>query len=149
MVQRLLIVGCLLAIVIGAAAMLPVTAGSRTVYVCPHCTAQQTRWRYLDFTGQTEESNEFSAWCAAHRPAHVHVWRRASCTRGYSIVGMTTYWGCGDVHPVSLVPPELLLEFATKADEETLDAYFREVGAEDRETQERAIKKIWDTLDRS
>jgi hypothetical protein len=146
MYKRLHIASAVFTVISIAGAMLLVTAGSRTVYICPHCAAHQTRWRYLGFAGQGEESNEFTEWYVAHRPAHTHAWQRASCTRSYSITGTTTMWACGEVHPLCLIPPELLVEFAEHADEETLDAYFREVASEDEELRERAVKRIWNTI---
>jgi hypothetical protein len=142
-VDSWLIAGGVLAVLLGGLAALSVTAGSRTVFVCPHCTTRQTRWYYLGFSGRYDEANEFTEWFLAHRPAHQHSWERCSCTRGYNALGMTTYWGCAPVHPVSTVPPELLREFAEQADSETLDAYFRDVASDDPKLQEQAVSLVW------
>lgn len=126
--------------------LMPVTVGTRKPYTCTFCRAERTDRTFLGYSWQQDRDTEFTAWYRSRRPAHEHQWGRLTCTRGVSIFGTTTYFGCGPRHPVCDISPGTLREFAERADTNTLTAFFDGIASTNRQVQIRAVQMAWDSI---
>src|SRR5258705_6436622 len=100
--------------IVAVGLLMPVTVSTRKRYACTLCRAERTERTFLGFSWQRDRDSEFTDWYQTHRPAHDHEWGRLTCTRGFSIFGTTTFFGCGPRHPVCDIPPATLREGVSK-----------------------------------
>ena len=124
--------------------LMPVTVSTRTRYSCTLCRAERIERTFLGLAWRRYRDTEFTPWYEAHRPAHAHQWGRLSCTRGFTLLGVTTLYACGAIHPVCHVPPDTLKEFAEGADTNTVTAFFDGIMSTDTKTQDHAVQMVWD-----
>lgn len=136
----------LLAAVLVAGLIFPVTVGSRTIQTCSLCRAERVDRTLVFFSWHTYRDTTFTDWHRAHRPAHEHQWGRLTCTRGHNIFGGWTYFACGNHHPVCEIPPDRLREFAERADANTLAEYFDGIASPDPALQRRAVQMACDDV---
>ena len=101
---------------------------------------------FLGYSWQTESDSVFTEWYRKNRPEHQHEWGRLTCTRGFSIFGTTTFFGCGPRHPIGDIPPDVLRRFVEHADINTLTAYFDGITSTNRESQQQAVRLAWDSI---
>src|SRR6185369_4432977 len=80
--------------IVAVGLLMPLTVTTRTLRTCTLCRAERTDRTALGYSWQSFRDTEFTGWYRAHRPAHEHEWGRLSCTRGRSIFGTTTFFGC-------------------------------------------------------
>jgi hypothetical protein len=126
--------------------LMATTVSTRAMSTCILCRAELTHRTLFGHPSDTVRDTEFTEWYRAHQPAHEHAWGRVSCTRGRSIFGTTTYFGCGPRHPAGDLPPVLLRDFARQVDTNTLNAYFVGITSTNSETQREAVQLVWDKL---
>jgi len=130
-----------------AIGLLPtVTVATRTRLTCALCRAERTDRMFLGCAWQRYHDTEFTDWYRSHRPSHDHSWGRLSCTKGFSILGTTTYFGCGPRHPVCAIPPATLRKFAEAAGADTLTVYFDGIISTNLKSQTRAVQMVWDQV---
>jgi hypothetical protein len=140
-------IGCwVVGAIVAVGMLMPITVRTRTIRTCSLCRAERTESTLLGYSWQTFRDTEFTEWHRAHRPAHEHQWGRLTCTRGRSIFGTTTFFGCGPRHPVCGIPPKTLREFAEHADADALTAFFDGVTSTNRDEQSRAVQMAWDRI---
>ena len=132
--------------IVAVGVLMTVTVSTRTIRTCSLCRAERTERTVLGYSWQSFRDTEFTGWFQAHRPAHEHEWGRLICTRGFSAFGTTTFFGCGPRHPVCEIPPATLREFAERADNNTLTAFFDGIVSTNRETQRLAVQMVWDRI---
>ena len=145
--RRIIKISCwVVGAVVGVGLLMPVTVSTRQRYTCTFCRTERTDRTFLGYSWQRERDTEFTAWHRSHRPAHEHEWGRLTCTRGFSIFGTTTFFGCGPRHPVCDIPPDTQKEFAERADTNTLTAFFEGIASTNREAQSRAVQMAWDQI---
>jgi hypothetical protein len=138
--------GVFLAILAAMGLLLPVTVATRTIQTCVLCRAEREDRSLLGYSWLNLRDTAFTYWYREHRPAHEHAWGRLSCTRGFSILGTTTYFGCAPRHPVCRIPSETLRAFAERSDTNTLNAFFEGITSTDRETQNKAVQIAWERI---
>jgi hypothetical protein len=144
--RRIVKISCwIVGILVGVGLLMPVQVHTRTRHTCLLCRQERTDYRLCGYNWQSSHTNEFSAWYDSHLPAHAHIWERSSCTRGWNIFGQTVSWSCPRIHPIGLLPPRTELEFAERADEAALTAFFENIRSPDRETQRRAVDGVWES----
>lgn len=135
---------CLVPVVlIGAICSPAITVQTRTGFTCTLCRAQRVDYSLFGYSWQTFVDTKFAKWYSQHRPEHDHAWVHAGCQRGSNIFGVATEFSCYRLHPVCDITPDLELEFAERADRETLNAFFNNLQSDDRKAQEGAIAKAW------
>jgi len=127
-------------------ALVTVTVATRSPKTCTLCRAVRIDRTFLGYSWQTYRDTEFTEWYRTHRTAHQHEWGRLTCTRGFSILGTTTFFGCGPRHPVCDIRPELLRQFAERADTNTLTAFFDGITSTNRDLQLQAVQLAWDRI---
>ena len=145
--RRAIKIACgVVAAIVAVGVLMPLTVSTRSPKTCTLCRAERTDRTLLGYSWQSYRDTEFTAWYQAHRPAHEHQWGRLTCTRGFSVFGTTTFFGCGPRHPVCDIPPATLREFAERADTNTLTAFFDGIASNNREAQSRAVQMAWDRI---
>src|SRR4026209_1401345 len=90
--------------IVAVSVLMPITVGTRSPKTCTLCRAERIDRTFLGYSWQSYRETEFTGWYRAHRPAHQHEWGRLTCTRGFSLLGTTTSFGCGPRHPVCDIP---------------------------------------------
>jgi hypothetical protein len=144
---RLIKIVCAIAVtlvIIGV--LMATTVSTRALSTCVLCRAERTHQTWFGHPSETVRDTEFTEWYRAHQPAHEHTWGRVSCTRGRSIIGTTTFFGCGPRHPAGDLSPVMLRDFARQADTNTLNAYFAGITSTNREIQRETVQLVWDKL---
>ena len=126
--------------------LLPVTVSTRSPKTCTLCRAERIDRTFLGYSWHSFRSTEFAGWYQAHRPAHEHEWGRLTCTRGFSVFGTTTFFGCGPRHPICDISPAALREFAERADTNTLTAFFDGIVSTNSERQRQSVQMAWDRI---
>jgi hypothetical protein len=101
---------------------------------------------FLGYSWQTYHDTKFTDWYRTHRPEHQHEWGRLTCTRGFSVFGTATFFGCGPRHPICNIPPDTLRQFAERADTNTLAAFFDGIPSSNRDSQRQAVQLAWDRI---
>lgn len=145
--RHAIIIACgLMAVTVTTGLLLTITVSTRTRKTCTLCRAERIDRTFLGFPWQHYLDTEFSNWYRSHRPAHEHQWGRLSCTRGFSIYGTTTYFGCGHRHPICDIPPAALRDFAERADTNTLTAFFNGITSTNEETQRQTVQMAWNVI---
>jgi hypothetical protein len=124
-------------------ALMTVTVATRSPQTCTLCRTERMDRTFLGYSWQKQRDTEFSEWYRAHRPKHQHEWGRLTCTRGFSIFGTTTLFGCGPRHPICEISPERLRQFAEHADTNTLAAFFDGITSTNRDAQRQAVQLAW------
>ena len=115
--RRAIKIACgVIAAIVAVGVFMPITVGTRSANTCTLCRAERIDRTLLGYAWQTYRDTEFSEWYRAHRPAHQHDWGRLTCTRGFSIFGNASFFGCGPRHPVCDISPKTLRQFAEHAD---------------------------------
>lgn len=132
--------------IIAVGLLMPVTVATRSPKTCTLCRAERIDRTFLGYPWQSYRDTEFSAWYGAHRPAHQHGWGRLTCTRGFSVFGTTTFFGCGPRHPICDIPPDTLRQFVERADTNTLTTFFLGITSSNRDAQRQAVQLAWDRL---
>jgi hypothetical protein len=135
----------IVATVIAVGALMAVTVATRSPKTCTLCRTERMDRTLFGYSWQTYRDTEFTGWYQTHRPAHQHEWGRLTCTRGFSIFGTTTFFGCGPRHPICDIPPDELRQFAENADTNTLAEYFAGITSTNRVEQKKAVQLVWDT----
>jgi hypothetical protein len=145
--RRAIKIACgVVAAIVAAGALMAVTVSTRSPKTCTLCRAERIDRTFLGYSWQSYRDTEFTEWYRAHRPAHQHEWGRLTCTRGFSIFGTTTFFGCGPRHPICDIPPDTLRQFAEHADTNTLAAFFDGITSTNRDTQRQAVQLAWDRI---
>jgi len=98
----------------------------------------------IDFTRTTP--SELTPVYDARFPAHQHVWTRSSCYRGFGLVGNTTYFGCGPMHPIRSVSPTFQMWFVESASPAEVEKFYAGVLSNDRNLQKVAVEGLWKKL---
>jgi hypothetical protein len=132
--------------IVAVGALLPVTVATRSPKTCTLCRAERMDRTFLGYSWRTDRDTEFTEWYRTHRPQHQHEWGRLTCTRGFSIFGTTTLFGCGPRHPICDIPSDTLRQFAEHADTNTLAAFFDGITSTNRDTQRQAVQLAWDQI---
>lgn len=143
--RLILILSCLLSgiLVVG---VLPITVRTESRYTCTLCRAERIDNSFLGYPWHSFRDREFTEWYKSHRPDHDHVWGWQGTIRGISLLGATTYRGCGRQHPVCEIPQSVLREFCEQADDSKLAAYFDGITSADPEVQERTAQMVVDSV---
>jgi hypothetical protein len=134
------------AALVAVGVLMPITVGTCAPKTCTLCRAERIDRTMLGYLWQSYRDTEFTEWYRAHRPAHEHKWGRLTCTRGFSVFGTTTYFGCGPRHPICDIPPATLREFAEGSDTNTLAAFFDGIVSTNHETQRETVQLVWDRM---
>jgi len=129
----------IVASVVALGVLTPITVATRSLKTCTLCRAERMDRTSLGYSWQTYRDTEFSDWYRTHRPEHQHEWGRLTCTRGFSVFGTTTYFGCGPRHPICDIPPDTLRQFAEHADTNTLAMFFAGITSTNRDSQRQAV----------
>ena len=132
--------------IVGLGVLMPLTVATRSPMTCTLCRAERIDRTFLGYSWQTYRDTEFADWYRIHRPKHQHEWGRLTCTRGFSIFGTTTFFGCGPRHPICDISPDILRKFAEQADTNTLAAFFDGITSTNRDSQRQAVHLALDTL---
>jgi hypothetical protein len=135
-----------IATLVASGLLMTVTVCTRSPKTCTLCRAERIDRTFLGYSWRSYRDTEFTEWYQAHRPAHEHKWGRLTCTRGFSIFGATTFFGCGPRHPICEISPAMLRQFAEHADTNTLTAFFESISSTNRETQRQAMLLAWDRI---
>lgn len=125
----------------------PVTVGTESRYTCTLCRAERIDKSFLGCPWQGFRDTAFSEWYKSHRPDHAHSWGWQGSIRGISLLGLTTYRGCGRRHPVCEIPQAVLQEYCEQADDSKLAAYFDGITSADLDVQERTAQEVLDSMD--
>jgi len=145
--RRAIKIACgVIAATVAVGALMPVTVATRSRKICTLCRAERMDRTFLGYSWQTYHDTEFTDWYRTHRPEHQHEWGRLTCTRGFSVFGTTTFFGCGPRHPICDIPPDTLRRFAVRADTNTLAAFFDGITSTNRDSQHQAVQLAWDRI---
>jgi hypothetical protein len=145
--RRIIKIACwVVCAVVAVGVLMPLTVSTRAPKTCTLCRAERIDLTFLGYSWQSFRDTDFTGWYQAHRPAHEHEWGRLTCTRGFSVFGTTTFFGCGPRHPVCDIPPATLREFAERADTDTLTAFFDGIASTNREAQRQAVQMACDKI---
>lgn len=136
----------LVAAIVAIGVLMPITVSTRAPKTCTLCRAERIDRTFLGYSWQSYRDTEFTSWYRTHRPPHNHQWGRLTCTRGFSVFGTTTFFGCGPRHPVCDIPPDTLRQFAEQADTNTLTAFFDGITSTNREAQRLAVQMAWNRI---